>query len=149
MHSQTDCAISQSRIATIFSMEAFGRDASTRDSHNYNNSTALSQSVANDSVSLDSIGASVIVRITNRRASMNRGGPGIGGDSEATCMLQDVGVSNALQRAIFVGLSGSPACRTESSRVPGYPRVERANSCPARLPPVLVALSGGVSSQYS
>jgi hypothetical protein len=78
VHSQTVPAISQSRIATNFSMEAFGRDALTHDSHNYNNCTALSRSVANDSISLDSIGASTIVRITNRMASVNIGGPDFG-----------------------------------------------------------------------
>ncbi|MFB9122031.1 hypothetical protein E2553_03215 [Paraburkholderia dipogonis] len=115
VHSQAESAISRSRIATIFSMEVFGRDASTHDSHHYNNSTALSRSVANDKTSLDSIGASTIVRITNRTASVNTGGPGFGyvGDSAATCMSPDVGVSNALQRVILLVSQVPPACRTD------------------------------------
>jgi hypothetical protein len=120
VHSQTVSAISQSRIATNFSMEAFGRDALTHDSHNYNNCTALSRSVANDSTSLDSIGTSTIVRITNRMASLNSGGPGVGGagDSAAICSSPDVGVSNALQRVILLVSQVPPVCRTDLLRVP-------------------------------
>ncbi|MBK5048437.1 hypothetical protein [Paraburkholderia domus] len=75
MHSQTDSTISASRIATIFSAEAFIRHVSTRDSHNYNNSTALSKSIASNSVSLASIGAPDIVRMTNRRIVTANGDP--------------------------------------------------------------------------
>jgi hypothetical protein len=124
VHSQTVSTISQSRIATNFSMEAFGRDALTRDSHNYNNCTALSRSVANDSTSLDSIGASTIVRMTNRMASPNSGGPGVGGtgDSAAICTSPDVGVSNALQRVILL--------------VSQVPRLVGRICCVFRKPPV-------------
>ena len=101
-------------------MEAFGRDASTHDSHSYNNSTALSRSVANDTASLDSIRASIMVRITNRTASVNTQGPGFGyvGDSAAVSMSPDVGVSNALQRVILLVSQVPPACRTDLLHVP-------------------------------
>ncbi|HEX3635029.1 MAG TPA: hypothetical protein VHV99_05990 [Paraburkholderia sp.] len=58
-------------------MEAFGRHLLTHDSHNYNNSTALSQSVANDSVSFAMIGASAIVRMANRTIATARGDPSV------------------------------------------------------------------------
>lgn len=120
VHSQAESAISRSRIATIFSVEAFGRDASTHDSHHYNNSTALSRSVANDKASLDSIGASTMVRITNRMVSVNTERPEFGyvGDSVAVCRSPDVGVSNALQRVILLVSQAPPACRTDLLHVP-------------------------------
>jgi hypothetical protein len=125
VHSQTESAISRSRIATIFSMEAFSRDASTHDSHHYNNSTALSRSVANDTASLDSIGASSMVRITNRTASVKTQGPGFGyvGDLAALCMSPDVGVSNALQRVILLVSQVPPACRSALPHIPETARL--------------------------
>jgi hypothetical protein len=77
VRSQKNSALSASSIATIFSVEAFGRHMSTHDSHNDNNSTALSQSVTNDLVSLAMIGASAIVRMANRTIATARRDPSV------------------------------------------------------------------------
>ena len=68
MRRQTDSANSAPPIATRFSTDAFGRPTSTHDSHYHN--AALSQSAARDSTSLESIGASPVVRLASRTAVM-------------------------------------------------------------------------------
>lgn len=56
--------------------------------------------------------ASNMVRITNRRVVTIHGDPSISnvGDPQTNRTSPDVGASNTLQRAIFFGPSGSPAC---------------------------------------
>jgi len=112
VHSQKNSALSASSIATIFSMEAFGRPMPTHDSHSFN-SAALSQSVTNDSVSLAIIGASAIVRMANRTIATARRHPSVSGVGypETNGTRPDVGASNALQRAIFIWSLSFPGVR--------------------------------------